>query len=205
MQNTGINNKSLTGFIKLKIVKNSAYFFALSYAFKVLFFYYLFTYLTYAYIGLVDSNGKYDFSATLGKVNLIALLRDSILYPSGLLLRLFGYDTFITTFRVGIMNSGGVELVYSCLGVKALITLTLLVACFPAKAKNKLLFLLVALPIMHLLNIIRITILAVLNKLSYTLSLEHHDVYNSIIYVYIAFSFYVFAEYFCERKANNVS
>jgi len=199
MENTGIS-KGLTGFIKFTAVKNSAYFFTLTYALKVVSLYFLLSYAIDAYIALVDPNGRYDFSDTLGKVNFIALLRDSLLYPSEWLLKLFGYCTFITTLRVGIMDSGGVQLVYGCLGIKAFITLTALVTCFPAKAKNKFMFLLAALPVMHLLNIIRITILAVLNKFSYTLSLEHHDVYNTIIYAYIAASFYIFTEYFSERK-----
>jgi len=200
MENTGINNKDVAGFIRSKVFRDSGYFFAIGYAFRVLFFYFLLSYATDAYIALVDPDGKYNFSDTLGKVNFVTLLRSSILYPAEWLLKLFGYPTFITTFNVGIMGSGGVKMVYSCIGIKALIALTVVVACFPAKAKSKLLFLLMALPVMHLLNIIRVTILAVLNKFSYTLSLEHHEVYNTIIYAYIAASFYIFTEYFSERK-----
>jgi exosortase/archaeosortase family protein len=204
MQRVVAKINSLFNSVKLKIDSNPNYLFTVGYIVKVLFFYLLFSYAVDGYIALIDSNGKYNFSQTLGKFNFVELLRDSILSSSVWILKLLNYTTFASAYTIGIVGSGGVRLGYSCIGIKLLIALIILVACFPAKAKNKFLFLLVALPIMHLLNIIRITILALLSKSIYVSHLEyHHEIFNFIIYIYIACSFYLFMEYFSGIKRLN--
>lgn len=199
-----IKPKNLLDDVKLKLRNNPNYSFTIGYVLKVLFFYLLFSYAVDGYIALVDSNGKYNFAQTLGKLNFVEVLRTSILSSSLWVLKLLNYTTFSYTYTIGIVGSGGVRLGYSCIGIKLLIALIILVACFPAKAINKLLFLLVALPVMHLLNIIRITVLALLSKSPYVTHLEyHHEIFNFIIYVYIACSFYLFMEHYTGMKKLN--
>ncbi len=200
MEKAEIRTKPSLSSYYLKLKSNTQHYFVFKFVLKVVTLYVLASFLVDAYIAVVDPLGRFDFSQTLGRVNLVDLLRDSILCPSKWLLILLGYETFTSLYRVGITGSGGVQIVYSCIGIKALLAFVILIVCYPSPSRKRWLFLLIALPIMHLLNIIRITVLAIINKTSYTLTLEHHDLYNYIIYGYIALAFYLFATYFSDYK-----
>jgi len=160
--------------------------------------YQVLVFLFYGYIALVDPQGAFNFSKTLG-VNLIQVLRDSILLPSSMLLKFFGYQIQVSEANIAILGTGGVDMNYGCLGFESWAALACLLFSYSdgTLLKNKLNYFIACVVLMQILNILRITLVAVASNVSITLANYHHDAYNLMIYGFIVFCFYYWIE-----KAN---
>jgi len=127
-------------------------------------------------------------------LNYIRGLRHLLLGSSEWLLRLAGYDTVSNDMELLVAGKGHIRVLYSCLGLGVMSFLTAFVIAFPATLRQKLVFLLPALIIIQLLNILRFVLLALFWKSPGSLIIDHHTVFDAIIYVLIVVSLYVWVQ-----------
>ena len=161
-------------------------------------------FIFYAYIALIDSQGRFDFSDTLGKINLVQVLRDSVILPASMILEFLGYQTWVTEVKVGILGYSGVEMNFACLGVETWSALACLLFAYADNTlfKNKLNYFILCVVIMQVLNIIRIAGVAIANALWYSHANDHHHIYNFVIYGFIILCFYYWID-MVKRKGGD--
>jgi exosortase/archaeosortase family protein len=136
-----------------------------------------------------------------------------IMYSSYYFLKTIGYDAYIFysetiykygVYAIGIEGSGSVFMGISCLGMSLMGGFAALIVSFPGKLKHKLWFIPCGLIVIQLLNILRMSTLAVLIHKGFKhtfndynllgiLKFNHHDLFNFFIYIVIfgMFVFYV--------------
>ena len=87
-------------------------------------------------------------------------------------------------------------MIYGCLGFESWAALACLLFSYSDDSllKNKLIYFLICVLGMQVLNILRITGLAVVSSISRNIALYHHDVYNLVIYGFVVLCFYYWIE-----------
>ena len=153
----------------------------------------LFYYFDILFLGLTAPENHYSPFLD-NHLNYIRGLRHLLLGSSEWLLRLGGYDTVSNDMELLVAGKGHIRVLYSCLGLGVMSFLTAFVIAFPATFRQKLVFLLPALIIIQLLNVLRFVLLALFWKNPGSLIVDHHTVFDAIIYVLIAVSLYVWVQ-----------
>ena len=154
-----------------------------------------------AYVGLVTPGGSFQ-SIYLMYFNVLPLLVKSIVWGAYYLLAALKFDMFVNGDIIGVKGTGGVEVGWYCIGYSAWLVISVLIACYPGKIKNKLYYVFVSILLIHFLNILRISMLAILAQ--YDVNLEyHHIVYNFVIYLFVAILFLIYVEYFSDYKTSS--
>jgi exosortase/archaeosortase family protein len=92
-----------------------------------------------------------------------------------------------------------IYLAYDCLGLGVMSFLTAFAITFPAKLKSKLMLLLGCILSFQLLNIVRFMLLALSWKSG---AVNHHTVFNLLIYALITVTLYLFIEKTTVKEAS---
>lgn len=132
-----------------------------------------------------------------------------IINSSDVVLKLFGYDTFKTIsdtdYQVlGIDGSDGVWIGSSCNAITLFFLFAVFVAAYPGHQKSKLWFIPLGLLLIHILNIIRVIVLALIafyNK-DY-LDFNHTYTFTFIIYGFIFFLWMTWVNKFSIRTDHD--
>jgi exosortase/archaeosortase family protein len=152
-------------------------------------------YFNLFFIG-ITSPGNYYSSFLDQHFNYIRGLRALLLQTSSKVLTAQGYKVYVSDYTLHAMNVGGVNVVYSCLGFGVMSFFTAFVIAWPDKsAKNKLIFLLVGLVLIQLLNIARFILITLYYKGSLFLGMDHHTLFNSILYLILMIMIYIWINY----------
>jgi exosortase/archaeosortase family protein len=154
---------------------------------KFVLIYASFTILFQAYVGLLDPKGDY-FWPVLTHIDLIQFILDLLKYPVGWLLQLIGYNTRMYLTGVGILHGPGAHIAFPCLGIGIMITYTSLILAYPGK--NKLLYLISGILLVHVLNIFRIFSVILIQLSSRNSFDTAHTVFNLLAYSGILLLFY---------------
>ncbi|GAL84041.1 hypothetical protein CHU_0844 [Sporocytophaga myxococcoides] len=144
-------------------------------------------YTFYAYVGLLDPRGDYSLPF-LEKFSLIQGILYLLVYPAGYLLSLLGFDTILTYNSVKVVGSGAVRIAFPCMGIEIMFSFIALILAYPGR--NKIKYLIAGVIGIHIINILRITGLALLRHLNPNMQLPGHDVFNFICYTFIIVLFY---------------
>lgn len=155
--------------------------------FFTLLIFYLLKYSFYAYVGLLDPQGEYSLPF-LAKFSLIQGILYLLVYPAGFLLNLLGFDTILTYNSVKIAGAGAVRIAFPCMGIEIMFSLIALILAYPGR--NKGIYLIAGVVGIHIINIFRVTGLALLRHLDSNMKLPGHDVFNFICYTFIIVLFY---------------
>jgi len=139
----------------------------------------------------ITSHGRH-YNAFLDEhLNYIRLLRHVLLGISAQIINWFGYTAITNDLDLLVAGHGTIQVVYTCLGLGIMSFFTAFVIAYPRKWKAKLLFLLLGNIGIQLLNIFRFIFLAIFwDKKRGNIILDHHTIFNIIIYVIIAISIY---------------
>jgi exosortase/archaeosortase family protein len=113
-----------------------------------------------------------------------------LLSSSAWILKLLGYTAIINEFNILTAGHGLVKVVYSCLGLGVISFFAAFVLSYPQKLKSKIIFLIAGILAIEALNIIRFVLLALYGKQNDPGILDHHTIFNIIMYLVIAFSLY---------------
>lgn len=172
-----------------RLTRNSAIRFGLNFILLFAFFYYF----NLFYNGLTSPGGIYiDFLSQ--RLNYVQGLRNFLLQCSSTGLHWLGYQTKINNYSLMAVGFSKITLAYDCLGLGVMSFLTAFALTYPAKLKLKL-WLLISITIaFQLLNIIRFMLLALYGKGEGIGQIDHHTVFNILIYVLISVTLYVWIE-----------
>ena len=122
--------------------------------------------------------------------NYIRLLRNILLVSTSFLLKCLGFGTIFNEFELRVAGHGGIRLIYSCLGLGVMSFFTSFVLAYPKAFRQKIFFLISGLVTIQLLNIVRMAIVALFWTRKAQLTIDHHIVFNTIIYVIIGIGLY---------------
>lgn len=154
--------------------------------------------LLYVYHLIVFINGYFEFY----------LWRGFIINSSQKILELFGYDA-ITDSKYLIGNNGSVSLERGCLGIKLMFLFASLVYLTSNKKHRGWGFIMIGLIILNVINIIRVLLLFIhVNMYGvYNLAIDHHTLYNYIVYFIVFILWLVWFEKYLDirKKKSNVT
>jgi exosortase/archaeosortase family protein len=144
------------------------------------------------YVWNADINGNLSFPF-IGSFSLIELLRHFLLGCTQQVLHFLGYQSFIHGWIVGIPG-GAIILETPCLGINICFVFICLVAAYPSHLKWQyiLLYILLGLVIIQLMNLGRLVAMVFVVKNQYKLPIEHHDLFNMIIYTVVILLFFYY-------------
>jgi exosortase/archaeosortase family protein len=138
----------------------------------------------------ITSPGKYYSPFLANNLNYIQGLRWLLLKCSALILNSFGYSAVTGTYDLLVAGHGIIRLVYSCLGLGVISFFTAFVLAYPKPIKAKIIFLITGILAIEVLNVIRFVLLALFWTRQDSEVVDHHTVFNMLMYVIIGISLY---------------
>jgi len=150
----------------------------------------IFYYFNILFLGFT-SPGNYYSSFFDHYLNYIAALRWFLLQSSSGILRLWGFSTLTNTDQLLVVGRGIITLAYDCLGLGVMSFFAAFVLSYPkSSTRPKLTFLTIGLLTIQMLNIVRFVLLALFWHGAYSGIIDHHTLFNVIIYIVISISLY---------------
>lgn len=161
----------------LKFVFSFLVLFLLFYYFNILFF-------------RVTTPGNHYIPFLANNLNYIQGLRWLLLNSSAAILNLFGFKAITDSTGLLVAGRGIIQLVYSCLGLGVISFFTAFVIAYPKPFRSKVIFIIAGIFSIELLNILRFMLLALFWDKRHGQIIDHHTIFNIIIYITIAISLY---------------
>jgi exosortase/archaeosortase family protein len=138
----------------------------------------------------VTSPGNHYSPFLADHLNYIYALRWLLLHSSAAILRFFGFTAIVNNYELLVAGRGIIQLVYSCLGLGVMSFFTAFVLAYPKLLRPKLIFLLAGIIVIQLLNITRFVLLVLFWHRSSRVIIDHHTIFNILIYIIISISLY---------------
>jgi exosortase/archaeosortase family protein len=170
------------------------YFSGASYFIKLIGLFCLLYFGTKFIIGLTVPGGFY-IPWVASYLDYPSLLRKSLLSGTRLLVGCFGYDTYFRdAYRIYIVAGKGVKLVYSCLGYGLLSFWIAFIVANKGTFKKKTVWLISGCLGIWFINVIRISLVLVLNNYNkdINITLDQHTLFNIVVYAFILFMIWLF-------------
>ena len=167
--------------LKSKAIKFSLTFIALFLAFY---------YFNIGFFSITSAQSANYNSFIADNFNYIRLLRHILLFCTSFFLGCLGFSNVTNEYELLIAGHGGIRLIYSCLGLGLMSFFTAFVIAYPKAFKKKAVFLIAGLFIIQLLNILRMAMVALFWGRKAQHIIDHHIIFNSIIYVIIGIGLY---------------
>lgn len=149
----------------------------------------VFYYFNILFFG-VTSPGKYYSPFLDQHLNYIQGLRWLLLKSSAFILDTLGYPAITSNFDLMVVGRTTIKLVYSCLGLGVISFFAAFVLAYPKPTKAKLIFLAGGILGIEVLNVIRFVLLALFWTKQDSELMDHHTIFNILIYIIIAISLY---------------
>jgi exosortase/archaeosortase family protein len=133
-------------------------------------------------------------------LNYIHALRYALLHISAQIINWLGFTAITSEYELLVAGHSILQVVYSCLGLGIMSFFAAFVLAYPKRLRPKLIFLAAGILSIQILNILRFVLLALFwsNKKSHLL--DHHTIFNIIIYIVIAISLYFWVKH--DEKAS---
>src|SRR3569833_358296 len=145
----------------------------------------LFYYFNIFYFGVTWPGNHY--SAFLAQhLDYFACLRWLLLKSSAAVLTLLGFTVITSDYQLLVPGHPAIVLVYTCLGLGVMSFFSAFVLSYPVKFKSKLVFLIGGILGILSLNIFRFVLLALFWSTAKDHVLDHHTIFNIILYIIIA-------------------
>lgn len=160
------------------------------FALKLLLLYYAFYYAIVLYIGLCAPGGLY-IPFLEQHLNFIAAYRHLLIAGSDFIAQPFNLKTLQSDTQFLIVGRGVINIVYNCLGYGILSFLAAFSVLMPQKTlKNRLLFFSSNFLLVTFLNMLRIFLVAYYAYIAKTMAVDHHLIFNSIVYLILFISIF---------------
>jgi exosortase/archaeosortase family protein len=156
-------------------------------AFIILFL--LFYYFNIGFFA-VTNPGKYYSRFLADHLNYIEALRIFLLKASAFVLKCLGHATVINNYEMLTAGHGIIRMVYSCLGLGVMSFFLAFVIAYPKPFKQKIIFGIAGLIGIQLLNILRFVLLSLYWNRSASQVIDHHTIFNIVIYILISITLY---------------
>lgn len=167
--------------LKSKAVKFSITFVALFLAFY---------YFNIGFFSITSPESRHYNAFIADNFNYIRLLRRLLLSSTSFALRCARFASVMNEYQLRIAGYGGIRLVYSCLGLGLMSFFSAFVIAYPKALNKKLLFLFGGLLAIQVLNVLRMAAVALFWGKEAQRIIDHHVIFNGIIYVIIAIALY---------------
>ena len=140
-------------------------------------------YFNIFYMG-ITAPGSYYSQFLDEHLNYIRGFRVFLIFMSAEILRMLGYQVVTSGTTLHALNTGGINVVYSCLGFGVMSFFIAFVVAWPQNSvKSKLLFIPAGLILIQVLNIARFILITLFwRNASYKSIIDHHTLYNVILY-----------------------
>jgi exosortase/archaeosortase family protein len=166
----------------------------LKFVFSFLFLFMLFYYFNIMFFGITNPGGHYSpFLAN--HLNYIQWLRWLLLNSSAFLLNSLGFTAITSNYELLVAGHGIIQLVYSCLGLGVISFFAAFLIAYPKHSRSKIFFLIAGIFGIEFLNIIRFVLLALYWNNRDQQIIDHHTIFNIIIYIIVAVSLYFWVKY----------
>ncbi|MFD2864310.1 exosortase Y [Mucilaginibacter antarcticus] len=149
----------------------------------------VFYYSNILFLG-ITSPGKYYSPFLAQHLNYIQGLRWVLLKSSAGILNSLGYYTITNTYDLLVAGHGIIRLAYDCLGLGVISFFTAFVLAYPKPPRAKLVFIITGIVAIQLLNIARFVLLALFWTRGDSEVVDHHTLFNMLMYVIISISLY---------------
>lgn len=123
-------------------------------------------------------------------LNYIRWFRHLLLFISKTIINWLGYNAINNDYQLLVVGHGTIDVVYSCLGLGIMSFFAAFVIAYPKRSKPKIIFLFTGLVSIQILNVLRFVVLALFWDKKSKLILDHHTIFNIVIYIIIAISLY---------------
>jgi exosortase/archaeosortase family protein len=167
----------------------------------------LFAFLYYFdiyFFGLTTPGNRYvPFLAD--HLNYISWLRTGLLKSSAGILNGLGFTAITNEYELLVAGHGVLKIVYSCLGLGVISFFMAFVLAYPKKRKSKLLFLFTGIIGIELLNILRFILLAIFWNKKEQHIIDHHAIFNILIYLIIAITLYFWVRHDDDPSKKNTA
>jgi exosortase/archaeosortase family protein len=153
-----------------------------------------FYYLNIFFFGLTTRGNHYN-RVLAEDLNYIRALRYALLHISAQIINWLGFTAITSEYELLVSGRSIIKMVYSCLGLGIISFFAAFVLAYPKKIKPKLIFLAIGILSIQILNILRFVLLALFwnNKKDHLL--DHHTIFNIVIYIIIAISLYFWVKH----------
>lgn len=162
--------------------------------------YFLFNYFNELYIGITAKGGVY-IPFLDEHLNYIKWWRTFCIESSATILRWLGHTVITNETQLKVIGKFGFTLVYSCLGYGIMSVFTAFCISFPNPFKHRWGFMIAGLVFIQLLNTIRFVLLSLYwNKRAPLIKMDHHDLFNIIIYTLLIATCYLWIRHSSRSK-----
>jgi exosortase/archaeosortase family protein len=166
----------------------------------------LFYYFNIFFFSITSPGSHHYYSAFLDdNLNYIRGLRWILLQSSAQVLNWLDFAAITNQYDLLVAGHGILKLVYSCLGLGVISFFAAFVISYPKKLKSKIIFLVTGILGIELLNIVRFVVLALFWDKQHALILDHHTIFNIIIYLAIAISLYFWVKHDDNKTVNEAN
>ncbi len=170
----------------------------IKFAFVFIILFAAFYYFNIAFFALT-SHGRHYTPFLAGHLNYIAGLRNLLLKCSAGILNLSGFAAISNKYELLVAGHGVLQVVYSCLGLGLISFFAAFVLAYPKKLKSKIIFLLGGIIGIEFLNVLRFVLLAIFWDKGNSHIIDHHTIFNVIVYLLIAVALYFWVKHEDDR------
>ena len=157
---------------------------------------FLFFYYFNIFFFSITSPGGHSYSPFFDEhLNYIRWFRHLLVSVSSIIINWFGYNAINNDYQLLVAGHGTIDIVYSCLGLGIMSFFVAFVIAYPKRMKPKLIFLFTGLICIQILNVLRFVLLALFWDKKSKVMLDHHTIFNIIIYIIIAISLYFWVKH----------
>lgn len=152
------------------------------------------------YIGITSPGGSYA-SFLDQHFNYIKAWRTWDLRSTQFILETSGYKVYTNHTTLKVSGFGGFKIIYSCLGYGMMSLFTAFILAYPKPFRIKSKFLIGGLMLIQILNTGRLVLISLYYK-PLALGLDHHHLFNGILYTILTIVLYSFTKYPTHANRN---
>ncbi|GAB3927751.1 exosortase Y [Mucilaginibacter myungsuensis] len=143
---------------------------------------------------LVSPNGKHYNEFVDAHLNYIGGMRSILVNLTVNSLKLLGYKVIYNQDSIRVIGRNGILIAYDCIGMGVMSFFTAFTIAYPKPIKIKVIFLIAGIVVIQVLNICRMCLLALYWHKPQVRSIDHHLVFNVVIYAVIGVSIYFYTK-----------
>jgi exosortase/archaeosortase family protein len=175
---------------------------AIKFIFTFLFLFLLFYYFNILFFGLTTPGSHYS-AFFANDLNYIQGIRWILLNSSTGILNLLGFSAICNNYDLLVAGRGSIQVVYSCLGLGISSFFAAFVLAYPKPLKAKIIFIITGILAIEILNVVRFVLLALFWNKADSKIIDHHTIFNIIIYILVALSLYFWVKSADKDNNNN--
>lgn len=161
-------------------------------------------FIKYIHRSIIDPASDFIFASQIRDFNIYSVCADALIYPAQIIVNTLGYQTIISERVLSIVGARGIIIHAPCLGFNIIGAFIILITAYPSPREwwVKAIFILVGVMGIQMLNILRVTALVIKNNYSFELPINHHDLFNIIIYSFVFVTFYIWVKFYSNQLSN---